>query len=82
MAVTLMTGTLLRDGTVMLGGQGGVILVRRPGEQSFERAGNPDRQSIAAMVQLADGNVLVAGLGGVRKVDDSGLPISATSNEQ
>lgn len=80
--VTLMTGTLLRDGTVLLGGQGGVIMVRRPGESSFKRAGNPDRQSIAAMVQMGDGNVLVAGLGGVRKVDDTGMPVPSPTNEQ
>ncbi len=53
-------------------GLGGVILVRGPGEPSFSRAKNPDRQVISGMAQLGDGNILVAGLGGVRKVNDSG----------
>jgi photosystem II stability/assembly factor-like uncharacterized protein len=80
-AVTLMTGTRLEDGTVLLGGQGGVILVRAPNAATFIPAGNPDRQSISAMAAMGDGNVLVAGLGGVRITDEAGLPVSADSNE-
>ena len=61
---------------------GGVILVRGPGEPSFSRVKNPDRQVISGMAQSGDGNILIAGLGGVRKVDDTGMPLAAHSEEQ
>ncbi len=80
--ITLMSGVLLEDGTVLLGGSGGVILTRGPDEQSFSRAKNPDRQVISGMAQLSDGKILIAGLGGVRKVDDTGMPLAAHSEEQ
>ena len=79
--VTLMGGTRLEDGTVLLGGSGGVIMKRAPGSQKFEPAKNSDRQVIAAMSQMNDGNVLVAGLGGVRKIDSMGMALSGDSNE-
>lgn len=81
-SVTLMSAVLLDDGTVLMGGSGGIILVREPGEQSFSRAKNPDRQVISGMAQSGDGNILIAGLGGVRKVDDTGMPLAAHSEEQ
>lgn len=81
-AVTLMSGTRLQDGTVLLGGQGGLILVRAPNATKFTPAGNPNRQSIAAMAAMGDGRVLVAGLGGVRITDDAGLPVSADTTDQ
>jgi photosystem II stability/assembly factor-like uncharacterized protein len=80
-AVTMMSGTRLEDGTILLGGQGGMILVRAPNTTTFTPAGNPDRQSIAAMADMGDGKVLVAGLGGVRIIDRAGLPVSADSTD-
>jgi photosystem II stability/assembly factor-like uncharacterized protein len=80
--VTLMSGALLGDGTVFLAGHGGTILTRGPGEQSFTRAGNPDRRPISGLQQLEGGNVLLVGLGGIRKADASGAPIATPSAEQ
>jgi photosystem II stability/assembly factor-like uncharacterized protein len=80
--VTLMSGMLLGDGTVFLTGQGGTILTRTPGQQSFNRAQNPDRRVISGLEQGGDGNVLLVGLGGIRKADAAGSPIATTSAEQ
>jgi len=80
--ITLMSGLLLGNGTVLLGGQGGVILIRAPGQSGFSQVQNPDREAIVAMAQLGDGNVLIAGLGGVRKVDNTGMPLATHSDEQ
>jgi photosystem II stability/assembly factor-like uncharacterized protein len=81
-AVTLTSGTLLGDGTVFLAGQGGTILTRAPGQQSFSRANNPDRRVISGLEQRGDGNVLLVGLGGIRKADAAGSPFASTSVEQ
>lgn len=80
--ITLMAGTLLSDGTVFLAGQGGIIMTRQPGQQSFSRANNPDRQTISGLAELADGNVLIAGLGGLRVTDSTGMPVASPSTEQ
>lgn len=79
--VTLMSGTRLEDGRVLLGGQGGVILKRDSGAQDFQLVRNPDRQVISALLQMGNGNVLVAGLGGIRMTDNAGMPLSDSANE-
>jgi photosystem II stability/assembly factor-like uncharacterized protein len=76
-SVTLMGGALLDDGSVMLAGQGGTILVRGPGEQSFSPANNPDRRPISGLIQTDKGNVLMVGLGGIRKADATGAPLAS-----
>ena len=80
--VTLMNGAHLSDGSVFLVGQGGTILTRSAGQQVFTPAQNPDKRPILGLVQLGDGNILLAGWGGVRKTDVNGLPISTSSDEQ
>ncbi len=77
--VTLMTGMVLRDGTVVIAGQAGVILTRPPGQQSFSVAKNPDRRVIAGMAQLENGNILLAGGGGIREASSAGTPIAAST---
>jgi len=80
--ITLMSGALLGDGTVFLGGQGGNILIRAPGQQSFSPARNPDRRPILGLEQTADGKVLIVGYGGVRMADAAGLPTATPTAEQ
>ncbi len=75
--VTLMGGALLEDGTVFLAGQGGTILVRGPGAQKFSLANNPDRNPITGVIQTDQGNVLLVGLGGIRKADTTGQPLAS-----
>jgi len=80
--VTLMNGMLLRDGTVFLAGQGGTILTRAPGQQSFSPAKNPDRRPILGLGQMKGGNVLLVGLGGIRSANPAGAPISTDSEDK
>jgi photosystem II stability/assembly factor-like uncharacterized protein len=79
--ITLTTGMHLRDGTVVLAGQGGLILTRSPGQQSFTAANNPDRRVISGIEQETDGQLLLVGLGGVRAAQPNGAAIdTATEN--
>jgi photosystem II stability/assembly factor-like uncharacterized protein len=80
--VTLMNGALLNDGTVFLAGQGGVILTRVPGQQSFTPAKNPDRRPILALKQTADDQVLIVGSGGIRMANAAGLPLATPSEQE
>ena len=80
--VTLMAGIMLNDGTVFLAGQGGTIMTRAPGQQSFTRAQNPDRRPVSGLVQTASGDVLLVGFGGVRKTDASGAALTTPTQEQ
>ncbi len=73
--ITLTTGMTLRDGAVALAGQGGVILTRPAGQQSFTTARNPDRRVVSGIAQQSDGHLLLVGLGGVRLEMPDGSPL-------
>ena len=77
--ITLTTGMHLRDGTVVLAGQGGLILTRALGQQSFTAADNPDRRVISGIEQQTDGHLLLVGLGGVRLAQPNGAPIDSAT---
>jgi photosystem II stability/assembly factor-like uncharacterized protein len=81
-SVTLMGGALLDDGAVFLAGQGGNILIRGPGEQSFSPASNSDRRPITGLAQTDKGNLLLVGLGGIRKVDSTGAALASPGEDQ
>jgi photosystem II stability/assembly factor-like uncharacterized protein len=81
-SVTLMSGSLLSDGSVILAGHGGTMLIRAPGEQSFSPTGNPDRRPITGLEQRQDGNLLLVGMGGIRKADAGGSPLATPTKEQ
>jgi photosystem II stability/assembly factor-like uncharacterized protein len=74
-SVTLLAGTMLADTSVMLAGSGGVIVKRPAGGEAFTAAGNADRRVVSGMIQCGGGNVVLVGLGGIRKVDVNGLPL-------
>lgn len=80
--ITLMGGLLLDDGAVLLAGHGGTILVREPGGQSFKMATNPDRRPVIGLEQTEKGNIILVGLGGIRKSDPTGAPLSSLPNDQ
>lgn len=80
--ITLTSGDLLEDGTVFLAGQGGTILVRPAGSETFSRAQNPDRRVISGVEPMQDGNVLLVGLGGVRRTGPNGMPLNGVTNTQ
>jgi photosystem II stability/assembly factor-like uncharacterized protein len=73
--ITLTTGMTLRDGAVALAGQGGIILTRPAGQQSFTTARNPDRRVVSGIAQQSDGHLLLVGLGGVRLAMPDGSPL-------
>jgi photosystem II stability/assembly factor-like uncharacterized protein len=73
--ITLTTGMTLRDGAVALAGQGGIILTRPAGQQSFTMARNPDRRVVSGIAQQSDGHLLLVGLGGVRLAMPDGSPL-------
>jgi len=79
---TLMAGALFDDGTVFLAGQGGTILIRGPGQQSFSLAANSDRRPITGVVQTGNGNVLLVGLGGIREADSQGMALASPHVDQ
>jgi photosystem II stability/assembly factor-like uncharacterized protein len=78
--ITLTTGMTLPDGGVVLAGQGGIILTRSAGEQSFTTAANPDRRVISGIAQQADGHLLLVGLGGVRLAQPNGAPLDSPTD--
>ena len=81
-SVTLTNGALLDDGTVLLVGQGGTMLIREPGQQSFNNLSNPDRRVISGLQQMPNGNIMLVGLGGVRQTGPDGVPVALPANEQ
>lgn len=60
---TLQGGAVLADGTVVLVGQDGAVLVSRDRGRSFMRAKNTTRQAFAAAAG-ADGTLVLVGEGG------------------
>ena len=78
--ITLTTGKVLADRTVVVAGQAGLILVRPPGQQDFSAARNPDRHVISGIEQQTDGHLLLVGLGGVRLAQPDGSPIETATD--
>jgi photosystem II stability/assembly factor-like uncharacterized protein len=80
--VTLLSGLSLQDGTVLLANQGGGLLVRAPGADSFIPASRTDRKVVSAMAPMSNGNILLVGLGGIRVADAKGEPLALPSDEK
>ena len=53
-----------------------------PGSQSFQPAQNSDRRVISGVQQMANGNVLLVGLGGVRQTGPDGTEITLSAEGQ
>lgn len=64
-------GVELEDGRIVLGGLQGVLLVSDDRGLSFELVQDPERLGISALLELADGRLLLLGEGGVRRIDPS-----------
>ena len=71
--VSLSGGSLLADGSVVVVGNGGVVLKSDDDGQSFSVAGRPDRLSLAGVTANAQGNLVLVGQGGVRVASPTGL---------
>jgi photosystem II stability/assembly factor-like uncharacterized protein len=70
----LDAGARIGADTVVVAGMAGVVLVSRDGGRSFRLVQQPDRKAIAAVLPAADGSLVVAGEGGLRRL---ALPVAA-----
>lgn len=67
-------GTVLDDGTIVLAGASGALLVSHDNGNSLALQYLPDRATISAVLPLADGSLLIAGVQGLRKIRGPGRP--------
>jgi photosystem II stability/assembly factor-like uncharacterized protein len=58
------------DGTVLLGGLGGTVLISRDGGRTFEAKRRPSRHAICAFVDLVRRGILLLGEGGFEVIHD------------
>ena len=66
---TLVDGLRLRNGGLIIVGHAGVVLFDRSGlGNSFELHQPAGRAALASVMELADGNLLLIGEGGVRRL--------------
>lgn len=71
--VSLSGASLQADGSIVVVGNGGVVLKSTDGGRSFAVAGRPDRLSLAGVAANAQGNLILVGQGGVRVASPTGL---------
>jgi photosystem II stability/assembly factor-like uncharacterized protein len=72
--VALLTdGVQLADGTVIITGLAGALLISRDGGESFELAQQPDRQGLATALPTADGDLVLIGEFGVNRLPAAAL---------
>jgi photosystem II stability/assembly factor-like uncharacterized protein len=64
----LDAGARIDEDTVVVAGMAGVVLVSRDGGRSFTLTQQDDRKGIAAVLPSGDGELIVAGEGGVRRL--------------
>jgi photosystem II stability/assembly factor-like uncharacterized protein len=60
----------LADGTLIIAGLGGTILVSKDDGKSFRMANRPDRLGIASLIEIGSNGLLLVGEGGIHRVDD------------
>jgi len=76
--VALLTnGISLSDGTVVIVGLGGAVLVSTDGGQSFDFHQQAGRRGISSIVETADGSLLLVGEFGVRTATTAELTAAA-----
>ena len=68
----LNAGLRLADGTIVIAGTAGALLVSRDGGETVRLIERPDRQALAAILEAGDGLILV-GEFGVNKIPLSDL---------
>ncbi|MEX1109072.1 MAG: YCF48-related protein [Dongiaceae bacterium] len=71
----LTSGARVDSDTVVISGMAGVLLVSRDGGRSFTLTQQEDRKAISAVLPAADGELIVAGEGGVHRLP---LPTQGT----
>ena len=68
----LSGGTLLEDGSIVIVGNGGSVVRSSDNGETFNVVNRPDRISVSAVTAAGNGNLILAGQGGVRVTSPSG----------
>ncbi|RQO47657.1 YCF48-related protein [Pseudomonas sp. KBW05] len=72
----LSGATLLEDGALVVVGNGGSVVVSHDDGQTFSVFNRPDRISLSAVTAAGNGNLILAGQGGVRVATVAGAELS------
>ncbi|RMT66556.1 hypothetical protein ALP29_02109, partial [Pseudomonas syringae pv. avii] len=72
----LSGATLLEDGSIVVVGNGGSVVVSHDDGQTFSVFNRPDRISLSAVTAAGNGNLILAGQGGVRVATSAGAELS------
>ena len=72
----LSGATLLEDGSLVVVGNGGSVVVSHDDGQTFSVFNRPDRISLSAVTAAGNGNLILAGQGGVRVATSAGAELS------
>ncbi|MNY45891.1 hypothetical protein D3C86_1810280 [compost metagenome] len=68
----LSGGTLLDDGSIVIVGNGGSVIRSSDNGETFKVVNRPDRISVSAVTAAGNGNLVLAGQGGVRVTSPNG----------
>jgi photosystem II stability/assembly factor-like uncharacterized protein len=69
----LSGGTLLDDGSIVIVGNGGSVIRSSDNGETFKVVNRPDRISVSAVAAAGNGNLVLAGQGGVRVTSPNGI---------
>lgn len=72
----LSGATLLDDGSIVIVGNGGSVISSSDNGQTFTVFNRPDRISVSAVTAAGNGNLILAGQGGVRATSPTGAELS------
>ncbi|WP_095079182.1 YCF48-related protein [Pseudomonas sp. Irchel s3h17] len=72
----LSGATLLDDGSIVIVGNGGSVVRSSDDGQTFSVFNRPDRISVSAVTAAGNGNLILAGQGGVRVTSPNGAELS------
>ena len=72
----LSGATLLDDGSLVVVGNGGSVVVSHDDGQTFSVFNHPDRISLSAVTATGNGNLILVGQGGVRVASAAGAELS------
>jgi len=72
----LSGATLLDDGSIVIVGNGGSVISSSDNGETFTVFNRPDRISVSAVTAAGNGNLILAGQGGVRATSPTGAELS------
>lgn len=72
----LSEGALLPDGSVAIVGNGGSVLLSKDDGQSFSIFNRPDRLALSGVIAAGNGNLVLAGQGGIHLASATGAELT------